>query len=158
MERKLGGRIVTYAHDLVIPSKHGKAEKSLLQMRMTIVFAVLRDGALWPRTRDVECSLGGMVRPDAIVCVILTRPQIEECEMSDREKTAIAELVFELGKATRRAIDNAGSQAKPVELTTIANNLLEAGHEKVASDLMLVFVAGFEEGDPPERRTDPENR
>ncbi len=78
--------------------------------------------------------------------------------MSDREKTAIAELVFELGKATRRAIDNAGSQAKPVELTTIANNLLEAGHEKVASDLMLVFVAGFEEGDPPERRTDPENR
>ena len=23
---------------------------------------------------------------------------------------------------------------------------------------LLVFVAGFEEGDPPERRADPENR
>ncbi len=78
--------------------------------------------------------------------------------MSDKEKTAIAELVFELGKATRRAIDSASSMAKPVELTTIANNLLDAGHEKVASDLLMLFVAGFEEGDPPERRTDPENR
>ena len=78
--------------------------------------------------------------------------------MSDREKTAIAELVFELGKATRRAIDNANGKATPVELTKIANNLLEAGHEKVASDLLLVFVAGFEEGDPPERRVNPESR
>ena len=78
--------------------------------------------------------------------------------MSDREKTAIAELVFELGKAIRRAIDNASSKANPDELTTIANNLLEAGHEKVANDLLMVFVAGFEEGDPPERRTDPKNR
>ncbi len=78
--------------------------------------------------------------------------------MSDREKTAVAELVFKLGKATRRAIDNASSEANPVELTTIANNLLEAGHEKVANDLLMVFVAGFEEGDPPERRTDPESR
>ena len=78
--------------------------------------------------------------------------------MSDREKTAIAELVFELGKATRRAIDNASSKANPVELTMIANNLLEAGHERVANDVLMVFVAGFEEGDPPERRTDPENR
>lgn len=78
--------------------------------------------------------------------------------MSDREKTATAELVFALGKATRRAIDHAGSTGNPVELTAIANNLLEAGHEKVASDLLLVFVAGFEEGNPPERRSDPENR
>lgn len=78
--------------------------------------------------------------------------------MSDREKTAIAELVFALGKATRRAIDNASDQANPVELTKIANNLLEAGHEKVANDMLMVFVAGFEEGDPPERRIDPENR
>ena len=78
--------------------------------------------------------------------------------MSDREKTEIAELVFALGKATRRAIDNASSKANPGELTMLANNLLEAGHEKVASDLLMVFVAGFEEGDPPERRTDPENR
>ena len=78
--------------------------------------------------------------------------------MSDREKTAIAELVFTLGKATRRAIDKANGPTDPVELTTIATNLLEAGHEKVASDLLMVFVAGFEEGDPPERRIDPESR
>lgn len=78
--------------------------------------------------------------------------------MSDRENTVIAELVFALGKATRSAIDSASSAATPVERTTIANNLLEAGHGKVASDMMMVFVAGFEEGDPPERRTDPENR
>jgi hypothetical protein len=78
--------------------------------------------------------------------------------MSDRAKTTIAELVFELGKVTRRAIDNTNDKAKPVELTKIANNLLEAGHEKVASDLLMVFVAGFEEGDPPERRINPENR
>ncbi len=82
----------------------------------------------------------------------------KEYYMSDREKTAVAELVFALGKATRRAIDNVSGQADPVELTKIANNLLEAGHEKVASDLLMVFVAGFEEGDPPERRIDPENR
>jgi len=78
--------------------------------------------------------------------------------MSDRGKTSIAELVFELGKVTRRAIDNTNDKANPVELTKIANNLLEAGHEKVASDLLMVFVAGFEEGDPPERRINPENR
>lgn len=78
--------------------------------------------------------------------------------MSDREKTAIAELVFALGKATRRASDNTRGQASAAELTTMANNLLEAGHEKVANDMLLLFVAGFEEGDPPERRTDPENR
>lgn len=78
--------------------------------------------------------------------------------MSDREKTEIAELVFALGKATRRATDSTNGPADPVALTKFANALLEAGHEKVASDLLLVFVAGFEEGDPPERRTDPENR
>lgn len=78
--------------------------------------------------------------------------------MSDREKTEIAELVFALGKATRRAFDSANGLANPVEMATIANNLVEAGHAKVASDMMLVFVAGFEEGDPPERRVDPENR
>lgn len=82
----------------------------------------------------------------------------KERDMSDREKTMTAELVFELGKATRRAIDTANGKAGPAELAKIATNLLEAGDAKVASDLMLVFVAGFEEGDPPERRTDPENR
>ena len=78
--------------------------------------------------------------------------------MSDMEKTMIAELVFALGKATRSAIDSAGSETNPVHHTEIATNLLEAGHGKVASEMMMVFVAGFEEGDPPERRTDPENR
>jgi hypothetical protein len=80
------------------------------------------------------------------------------CGMSDPGKAMIAELAFELGKVTRRAIDHTDDKASPVELTKIANNLLEAGHEKVASDLLMLFVAGFEEGDPPERRTHPENR
>lgn len=74
--------------------------------------------------------------------------------MNDTGKTTIAELAFELGKVTRRAIDHTEGKATPVELTMIANNLLEAGHEKVPSDLLMLFVAGFEEGDPPERRTD----
>ncbi|QYF94651.1 hypothetical protein KY495_05495 [Massilia sp. PAMC28688] len=78
--------------------------------------------------------------------------------MSDRENTAVAELVFALGKATRRAMDNASDTASPAGLTRMANNLLEAGHDKVAGDMLLVFVAGFEEGEPPERRTDPESR
>lgn len=70
----------------------------------------------------------------------------------------VAELVFALGKATRSAIDSASNEANPIERTKIANRLLEAGHGKVASEMMMVFVAGFEEGDPPERRTDPDNR
>ena len=78
--------------------------------------------------------------------------------MIDKEKTAIAELSFALGKATRRAIDDASGLTNPVELTKIANNLVEAGHNKVPNDMLMVFVAGFEEGDPPERRLDPENR
>ncbi|WEF34380.1 hypothetical protein [Pseudoduganella chitinolytica] len=78
--------------------------------------------------------------------------------MSITEKTAIAELAFELGKVTRHAVDNTDAGANPLALTKIANDLLEAGHEKVPSDLLMLFVAGFEEGDPPERRTDPESR
>ena len=78
--------------------------------------------------------------------------------MSDRGNTTIAELVFELGKVTRRAIDNTSGKLSPVELSKIANNLLEAGDEKVANDLLMVFVAGFEEGDPIERRADPGSR
>jgi hypothetical protein len=78
--------------------------------------------------------------------------------MSEKGISTIAELVFELGKVTRRAIDNTNGKATPVELSKIANNLLEAGDEKVAGDLLMVFVAGFEEGDPPERRTNPEGR
>ncbi|QOY96745.1 hypothetical protein IM543_18275 [Massilia sp. UMI-21] len=70
----------------------------------------------------------------------------------------IAELAFQLGKVTRHAVDHTGAKLGPVELTGMANELLEAGHEKVTNDLLMLFVAGFEEGDPPERRTDPENR
>ncbi len=76
--------------------------------------------------------------------------------MSGTGNTTIAELAFQLGKITRHAIDQRDVKADPVELTKIANDLLEAGDEKVANDLLLLFVAGFEEGDPPERRTDPE--
>jgi hypothetical protein len=78
--------------------------------------------------------------------------------MNEKGTTTIAELVFELGKVTRRAIGNTADMSNPVELTKIGNNLLEAGHEKVANDLLMVFVAGFEEGDPPERRINPGNR
>jgi len=78
--------------------------------------------------------------------------------MSATEKTVIAELAFQLGKVTRHAVDNMDGKASPVELTKIANDLLEAGDEKVANDLLMLFVAGFEEGDPPERRADPESR
>jgi len=83
---------------------------------------------------------------------------MKENEMSDTERSKIAELAFELGKVTRRAMDGTDHKATPVELTRLANNLLEAGHEKVANDLLMLFVAGFEEGDPPERRTHPEDR
>jgi hypothetical protein len=77
--------------------------------------------------------------------------------MSTPEKTMIAELAFQLGKVTRHALDSK-AEASPAELAKIANDLLEAGDEKVANDLLMLFVAGFEEGDPPERRADPESR
>jgi len=78
--------------------------------------------------------------------------------MSEKVNTTVAELVFELGKVTRRAAENTNGKLDPVALSKIANQLLEAGHEKVANDLLMVFVAGFEEGDPPERRVHPEDR
>ena len=78
--------------------------------------------------------------------------------MSTTEKTMMAELAFKLGKVTRQAFDHRDATAGTVELTKIANDLLEAGHEEVATDLLMLFVAGFEEGNPPERRTDPESR
>jgi len=78
--------------------------------------------------------------------------------MSSIEKTILAELVFKLGKVTRHAVDNMDAKTGPVELAKIANDLLESGDEKVPADLLMLFVAGFEEGDPPERRTDPESR
>ncbi|WP_145648656.1 hypothetical protein [Pseudoduganella lurida] len=69
-----------------------------------------------------------------------------------------AELAYQLGKVTRHAIDNTDAKGSTVELAKIANDLLEGGREKVASELLMLFVAGFEEGNPPERRTDPESR
>jgi hypothetical protein len=78
--------------------------------------------------------------------------------MSEKGNTTIAEVAFELGKVTRRAFDTTNGKASPAELSKIANNLLEAGHEKVTNDLLMVFVAGFEEGNPPERRAHPEDR
>ena len=78
--------------------------------------------------------------------------------MRDPEHAAIAELAFELGKTTRRALDHAGERADERALAKFANNLLEAGDEKVPGDLLMIFVAGFQEGDPPERRTHPEDR
>lgn len=67
-----------------------------------------------------------------------------------------AELAFQLGKVIRHAIDQLDTKVGPVELAKIANDLLEGGDGKVAGDLLLLFVAGFEEGEPPERRSDPE--
>lgn len=78
--------------------------------------------------------------------------------MSATETTMTAELAFQLGKVTRHAIDKMGVAPSPIELTKIASQLLEAGHEKVPGDLLMLFVAGFEEGHPPERRADPESR
>jgi len=72
--------------------------------------------------------------------------------MRDPEQTVSAELAFALGKITRRALDHSGETIDRPALSKFANNLLEAGHEKIATDLLMVFVAGFEEGDPPERR------
>ena len=78
--------------------------------------------------------------------------------MNDAGKTMIAELAYELSKVTRRAIDKAEGQATPVELTMIANSLLEAGYEKVPSDSLKLFVAGFEAGHPSERRSNLTSR
>ena len=78
--------------------------------------------------------------------------------MNDPGKTTIAELMFELGKVTRSALDNTNGKLSPAALTKTANGLLEAGDERVPSDLLMVFVAGFEEGHPPERRVHPEDR
>lgn len=78
--------------------------------------------------------------------------------MSDKERSMNAELAFELGKVTRRAFDRTNGKADLAGLTQTANHLLEAGHEKVAGDLLMLFVAGFEEGDPVERRSHPEER
>jgi hypothetical protein len=78
--------------------------------------------------------------------------------MRDPEHTAAAELAFTLGKIARRAFDHTTEKVDQAALSRFGNDLLEAGDDKVANDLLMVFVAGFEEGDPPERRTNPEDR
>ena len=78
--------------------------------------------------------------------------------MRHPETATPAELAFELGKITRHAFDEANPNADQHALSLFANSLLEAGDEKVVSDLLMVFVAGFEEGEPPERRAHPEDR
>jgi len=78
--------------------------------------------------------------------------------MSENEHSTTAELVFQLGKTTRRALDRTNGTSDPVALARLASGLLEAGDDRIAPDLLMLFVAGFEEGDPPERRSDPDNR
>lgn len=78
--------------------------------------------------------------------------------MHDPKHTAAAELAFALGKITRRAMDHSSAVMDEAALSTFANNLLEAGHEQIAEDLLMVFVAGFHEGDPRERRAGRDER
>lgn len=73
--------------------------------------------------------------------------------MIDTEKTATAELAFELGKITRLAIPPGSGEAYRTQLFDFANRLMEAGHEKVVADMLLVFVAGFQAEPQPDRRS-----
>jgi len=74
--------------------------------------------------------------------------------MHDHEKTAMAELAFKLGRITRQAMYQATEGQQPSELSKIAAEVLELGHNKIAPDVLMMFVAGFHETDPrPERRT-----
>ncbi len=73
--------------------------------------------------------------------------------MIDKEKTAAAELAFELGKITRHATGLGAGEADQIALAELANRLMEAGHEKVASDMLMVFVAGFQAEPQPDRRS-----
>ncbi len=63
--------------------------------------------------------------------------------MIDTEKNATVEMAFELGKLTRRALHHCSDDAFRVELSTFASHLHELGHEKIARDILAVFVAGF---------------
>jgi hypothetical protein len=73
--------------------------------------------------------------------------------MRNTDTNGAAELAFELGKITRLALAHRSDAADPVQLTDIANRLMEAGHATVANDLLMVFVAGFHAAEPgPDRR------
>ncbi len=73
--------------------------------------------------------------------------------MHDHEKTAMAELAFNLGRITRQAMYKANGSQQPSDLSKIAAEVLELGDHKIAPDVLMMFVAGFHESDPrPERR------
>jgi hypothetical protein len=74
--------------------------------------------------------------------------------MHDHEKNAMAELAFKLGRITRQAMYQATQIQQPSDLSKIAAEVLELGHNKIDPDVLMMFVAGFHETDPrPERRT-----
>lgn len=72
--------------------------------------------------------------------------------MIDKDKTATAELAFELGKITRHAIGLGIDEASMIALSELGNRLMEAGHDKVAGDMLMVFVAGFQAEPQQDRR------
>ncbi|MES2902119.1 MAG: hypothetical protein V4723_20495 [Pseudomonadota bacterium] len=73
--------------------------------------------------------------------------------MRNTENTGAAELAFELGKITREAIGPRSEDGYRIELSEFANRLMEAGHDKVVADMLMVFVAGFHAAEPePDRR------
>lgn len=65
--------------------------------------------------------------------------------MIDTEKTATVEMAFELGRLTRRAIHHCNDAAFRVELSTFASHLHTLGVQKIAREILSVFVAGFHE-------------
>lgn len=73
--------------------------------------------------------------------------------MIDKAKTITAELAFELGKITRHAMPPGADEAYRNQLAEFANRLMEAGHDKVAADMLMVFVAGFQAEPQPDRRS-----
>lgn len=73
--------------------------------------------------------------------------------MREAQSSAAAELAFELGKITRHAMGVRNDEAFRKELAELANRLMEAGHEKVAQDMLMVFVAGFQAEPQADRRS-----
>lgn len=75
--------------------------------------------------------------------------------MLDQENTATVQLAFELGRITRHAMHRCIACDHQVELSNIAEQLLELGQDKIAPDVLMMFVAAFHETAPtPERRSD----
>lgn len=73
--------------------------------------------------------------------------------MHDHEKNAMAELAFKLGRITRQALYQATEAQQALDLSKIAAQVLELGHNQIAPEVLMMFVAAFHETDPrPERR------